>query len=115
MPISASSSLIRSCSDEISWLPSTSISLARSTRAQPLGIFAIAARQQLLRLQIVEFDAVVVRKRMTFVDGELKTLGEQRPAVQPVPFPVHFDGDAEFGFALFQIFADLLAVCRAAA
>src|SRR5207244_1381357 len=52
----------------------------------------------------------MVRKRMPLVDDELKALGEQRPTVQPVPILVHFDGDAEFGIALFQIFADLFAV-----
>src|SRR6266567_1460127 len=52
----------------------------------------------------------MVRQRMSFVNDELKALGEQRPTVQPVPILVHFNGDTEFGLALFQIFADLFAV-----
>ena len=39
-----------------------------------------------------------------------KAFGEQRPGIEPVPVLADFGGDAEFGFALLQEFADLVAV-----
>ena len=79
---------------------------------QPAGMFAVAARQQLLVSQILETDSVALRQRMPLVDDELKIFGEQRPGIEPVPVLADFGGDAEFGFALLQKFADLRLVPR---
>ena len=49
-------------------------------------------------------------ERMPPVDDELEIFGEQRPGIEPVPVFADFGGDAEFGLALLQIFADLAGV-----
>ena len=76
----------------------------------PLGVLAIVPRQQLLGAKILEVDLLARRQRMLPVDDELKVLGEQRPGVEPVPFLADFGGDAEFGFAFLEEFADLAGV-----
>jgi hypothetical protein len=76
----------------------------------PFGMFAIVARQQLLAPQILELDMVALRQRMLAIDDELKSFGEQRPDVEPVPAAAKLGGDAEFGFTILEIFADLPAV-----
>ena len=63
--------------------------------------------------QILEADAVAVRQRMPPVDDEIEIFGEQRPGVEPVPVLADLGGDAEFGFALLQEFADFVGCCRA--
>src|SRR4051794_20855676 len=72
-------------------------------------MLAVAPRQPLLGPQIVESDAAAARQRMVRVDDQIKILGEQWPGIQPVPVTAEFSGDAEFGFAFLQVFADLLA------
>src|SRR5262245_19905239 len=76
----------------------------------PFGMFAIVARQQLFASQIRELDMVALRQRMLAVDDELKSLGVQRPDVEPVPVAAKLGGDAELGLAVLEIFADLAAV-----
>ena len=44
------------------------------------------------------------------VDDELEVFGEQRPGIEPVPVFADFGGNAEFGFALLQVFTDLAGV-----
>ena len=44
------------------------------------------------------------------VDDELEVFGEQRPGIEPVPVFADFGGNAEFGLALLQVFADLACV-----
>ena len=64
----------------------------------------------MLGAQIVEADRLALRQRMPPVDDEIEILGEQWPDVEPVPVAAEFGGDAEFGFAFLQIFADLVGV-----
>src|SRR6266853_1875540 len=74
--------------------------------AQPLRMLAETSKEQLLSLQILEGDIFTVRQRMALVDDELKTFGEQRPGIEPVPFFADFGGNAQLGFALLEKFPD---------
>src|SRR5262245_33127929 len=73
-------------------------------------MFAIATRQQLFAPQIIKLDALAIRQRMLAVDDQFKAFGEQRPDVEAVPVAAEFGGNAEFGLAVLEIFADLPAV-----
>src|SRR5690348_4499168 len=73
-------------------------------------MFAIAARQQLFTAQILESDIVAARQRMLAAENKLETFGEERPDVEPVPVAAEFGGNAEFGFAVLEVLADLAAV-----
>src|SRR5437899_10403494 len=73
-------------------------------------MFAIAARQQLLASEIVEADAAAAGQRVLAVDDHLKSLGEQRPDVEPVPVAAEFGRDAELRFAGLEKLANLPAV-----
>src|SRR5712671_772441 len=84
--------------------------MAAKRRAQPLGVLAIISRQQLFAAQILKRDILPLRQRMALVDDELKTFGEQRPGIEPVPLLANFCGNAEFGFALLEKFPDFPAV-----
>src|SRR4051812_9137207 len=44
---------------------------------------------------------------MSLADHEFEMLGEQWPDIEALPGFIDFGGDAEFGLALLQIFADL--------
>src|SRR5712672_2945775 len=70
-------------------------------------MLAVVARQQLLGSEIADVDGVAARQRVTPVDDELKVFGEQRPGIKPVPVFADFGGNAKFGLALLQVFADL--------
>ena len=76
----------------------------------PLGMFAVISRQQLFGPEIADVDGVAAGQRMPLVDDELKVFGEQRPGVEPVPVFADFGGNAEFGLALLQVFADLAGI-----
>ena len=102
MPISASSSSIRSRSEEISWLRSTSSPCSRNEAFTRSRMFAVVSRQQLLGPEVADVDGVAAGQRMLLVDDELEILGEQRPGIEPVPVLADFGGNAEFGFALLQ-------------
>ena len=78
----------------------------------PVRMFAVVSRQQLLGPEIADVDGVAAGQGMPLVDDELEVFGEQRPGIEPVPVLADFGGDAEFGLALLQIFADLAALPR---
>src|SRR5262249_12736574 len=78
--------------------------------AEPLGMFAVVARQQLLGTQILEVDAVARREAVLAADHKPKVFGEERPGVEPFPGLVDFGGDAELGLAILEHLADLAAV-----
>jgi hypothetical protein len=77
---------------------------------QPRGAFAIATRQQLLRVQIVDFNAMVSGEPVVGVDDELKVFRKQRPSVEPLPVRVQLCRDPEFSLPVFEHFADFAAV-----
>ena len=76
-------------------------------------MFAVVSRQQLFCPEVADFDGVAAGQRMALVDDELKTFGEQRPGVEPVPLLADFGGNAELGLALLQKLGDLAGCCRA--
>jgi len=96
-PISASSSSIKSRSEAISWLRSTS-SHVREASCYPFAVLTVIPRQQLFSAQIAEVDFVARCQRMVLVDDELKVFREQRPGVESLPLLADLGGNAELGF-----------------
>src|SRR5689334_24119233 len=88
--------------------------LAQRT-VDPLGMLTIAARQQLLVSEILEPDIIPARQRMPSAHGEFKSFGEQRPDVEALPVAAELGRDAEFGFAVLELFADLPGITAQAA
>ncbi|MGY4435470.1 hypothetical protein ACVWWO_007947 [Bradyrhizobium sp. F1.13.1] len=58
--------------------------------------------QQLLRAQIVQFDAAAACEPVSVADHKLEALGEQRPDIEPLPGLVDVGGNPELGLALLQ-------------
>ena len=78
-------------------------------RGDAARMLAEGPTQQLLRAQIVQFDAAAAGQPMSVANDELEALGEQRPGVEPVPGLVDLGGDAELGFSLLEEIGDLAA------
>src|SRR5262249_34254895 len=74
------------------------------------GMFAVTPRQQLLASQILECDIFLVGQPVSRVERDLKSLGEQRPDIEPVPIGAKLGGNAKFGLALLEELTDLESI-----
>src|SRR5581483_5839242 len=72
-------------------------------------MLAIAARQELLALQVVDADRVAAGKPVIPADDQVKAFREQRPRIEPVPVFVDLGSNAELGLPALEVLADLAA------